>query len=136
MPFARWVRGATLLAATPALVAGSATPPTAPDAEPLPPSSPRPPPGGSSGGGSEGGGVGGPVSAAGRFGGLGGHTASGGVKFRMGEGGGELIFAEDCSRPPCPILTSTSQRSRMRTSPRPASLHPQSQENSPDTTGV
>lgn len=70
------------------LVACTPTPPTAPDAEPLPPA-----PSDDSG-----------VTASGRFGGLDGHTASGGVTFRVTNGGGELIFAEDfrSSRVPDP----------------------------------
>ncbi len=98
MPFTRWIRGATMIAAVAALGSCSATPPTAPDAEPLPPS-PFDGSGGSNGGGD---GAGGPAGATGRFGGLAGHSASGGVTFRMGDAGGELIFGEDFRSSPVP----------------------------------
>ena len=87
------------------LLACSVTPPTAPDAEPLPTTMP----GGSGGsgdsggtGGTGGGGVEDVVALSGRFRGLEGHSASGGVTFRVSDGSGELIFGEDFSSTPVP----------------------------------
>ncbi|MEO6056048.1 MAG: DM13 domain-containing protein [Gemmatimonadales bacterium] len=86
-----------LWAAVAMLAACSVTPPTAPDAEALPPTAPD------GGGGTTGGGDGaGLDGASGRFVSLGGHRASGGVTLRMGDGGGEVIFAEDFSSTPVP----------------------------------
>lgn len=105
-PFTRLFRGAMRIAALSTLAACSATPPTAPDAEPLPPAGPEAsdPPSSPEGAGGSDGGV--EVIASGRFGGLGGHSASGGVSLRMFEGGGEVILAEDfrSSRVPDPHL--------------------------------
>ena len=90
---------------TAGLLACSVTPPTAPDAEPRPTTMP----GGSGGtgdsggsGGNGGGGVEGGVALGGRFAGLAGHSASGGVTFRVSDGTAELIFGEDFSSTPVP----------------------------------